>query len=237
MILSIPNENMYPLYWWRRSVAVTTCKRLLLPLIHLGVCMIRYIYERCLIRGCVDIPGNICIMLSEDDARRAPEKILQVIQWSRECGVKSLIFHIDTDSSAPVIAEITSLKDRFGPVRVTLYSPEGTSVLHDGTPLPETIIAVGMSGREEIVHSVREIAEQGTNPEDVDETMLESHLTFQYEPDFVIKTGDSHLMDFMIWQSVYSELFFTDVNWETFRKIDFLRALRDYQLRKRRYGK
>ncbi len=41
----------------------------------------------------------------------------------------------------------------------------------------------------------------------------------------------------MIWQSVYSELFFTDVNWQTFRKIDFFRALRDYQLRKRRFGK
>lgn len=199
--------------------------------------MIRYIYERFLIRRCVDIPGHICIMLSEDDARRAPEKILQVIQWSRECGVKSLIFHIDTDSSAPVVDVLTSLRDRFGPVRVTLYSPEGMSVLCDGDPLPETIIAVGMSGREEIVRSVRKIAEEGILPEDVDETMLESHLTFQYEPDFVIKTGDSHLMDFMIWQSVYSELFFTDVNWETFRKIDFFRALRDYQLRKRRYGK
>ena len=199
--------------------------------------MIRYIYERFLIRGCVDIPSHICIMLSEDDARRAPEKIIQVIQWSRECGVKSLIFHIDTDLPVPMISEIANLKDLFGSVHVTLYSPDGKMVLHDGSESPDVIIAVGMSGREEIVHSVREIGERGINPDDVDEKMLESHLTFQYEPDFVIKTGDSHLMDFMIWQSVYSELFFTDVNWQTFRKIDFFRALRDYQLRKRRYGK
>lgn len=199
--------------------------------------MIRYIYERFLIRGCVDIPSHICIMLSEDDARRAPEKIIQVIQWSRECGVKSLIFHIDTDLPVPMISEITRLQDLFGSVHVTLYSPDGKKVLHEGSESPDVIIAVGMSGREEIVHSVREIGERGINPEDVDEKMLESHLTFQYEPDFVIKTGDSHLMDFMIWQSVYSELFFTDVNWQTFRKIDFFRALRDYQLRKRRYGK
>ena len=199
--------------------------------------MIRYIYERFLIRGCVDIPSHICIMLSEDDARRAPEKIIQVIQWSRECGVKSLIFHIDTDLPVPMISEITCLQDLFGSVHVTLYSPDEKMVLHDGSESPDVIIAVGMSGREEIVHSVREIGESGINPDDVDEKMLESHLTFQYEPDFVIKTGDSHLMDFMIWQSVYSELFFTDVNWQTFRKIDFFRALRDYQLRKRRYGK
>ncbi|RPJ53201.1 MAG: di-trans,poly-cis-decaprenylcistransferase, partial [Methanobacteriota archaeon] len=43
--------------------------------------------------------------------------------------------------------------------------------------------------------------------------------------------------DFLIWQSVYSELFFSDVNWKWFRKVDFLRALRDYQSRKRRFGR
>jgi undecaprenyl diphosphate synthase len=52
----------------------------------------------------------------------------------------------------------------------------------------------------------------------------------------VVKTGGSHLTDFLIWQSVYSELFFSDVNWRLFRKVDFLRALRDYQARKRRFG-
>ncbi len=176
-------------------------------------------------------------MLSEDEVRHAPEKIIQVIKWSRECGLKSLIFHIDTDFPDPLIEEITKLRDLFGPVCVTLYSPEGKSVLHDGPQPPEIIIAVGMSGREEIVRSVREIAEKGIDPDDIDEQMLESHLTFHYEPDFVIKTGDNHLMDFMIWQSVYSELFFTDINWQTFRKIDFFRALRDYQIRKRRFGR
>ncbi|NLO77670.1 MAG: undecaprenyl diphosphate synthase family protein [Methanomicrobiales archaeon] len=199
--------------------------------------MFRYIYERFLIRGCVDIPHHICIMLSEDDMRRAPEKIVQVITWSKESGVKSLIFHIDTDTPDTLVSEITGITDSFGSVRVTLYSPKGKTFLHDGTALPDTIIAVGMSGREEIVRSVREIAEEGIAPDEIDEKMLESHLMFQYEPDFVIKTGDNHLIDFMIWQSVYSELFFTDVNWQTFRKVDFFRAIRDYQMRKRRYGR
>ncbi len=199
--------------------------------------MIRYIYERFLIRGCVEIPRHICIMLSEDELRRAPEKIVRVIAWSRECGVTSLIFHIDTDAPDALVSEIIRRNDSFDSARVTLYSPEGTTLLHDGTALPDTIIAVGMSGREEIVRSVREIAEQGIAPDEIDEKMLESHLTFHYEPDFVIKTGDNHLIDFMIWQSVYSELFFTDVNWQTFRKVDFFRAIRDYQLRKRRYGR
>jgi undecaprenyl diphosphate synthase len=53
----------------------------------------------------------------------------------------------------------------------------------------------------------------------------------------ILKTGGYHLTDFLIWQSVYSELFFSDVNWKYFRKTDFLRALRDYQARKRRFGR
>ncbi|MGB4051813.1 MAG: undecaprenyl diphosphate synthase family protein, partial [Methanoculleus sp.] len=57
-----------------------------------------------------------------------------------------------------------------------------------------------------------------------------------YEPDLVIKTGADHLTDFLIWQSVYSELFFLDVNWALLRKVDFLRALRDFQSRARRFG-
>jgi undecaprenyl diphosphate synthase len=53
----------------------------------------------------------------------------------------------------------------------------------------------------------------------------------------VIKTGGDHLTDFLIWQSVYSELFFSDVNWPLFRRLDLLRALRDYQSRARRFGR
>jgi len=57
-----------------------------------------------------------------------------------------------------------------------------------------------------------------------------------YAPDLVIKTGGQHLTDFLIWQSVYSEIFFSDVNWKFFRKVDFLRILRDFQARERRFG-
>jgi undecaprenyl diphosphate synthase len=71
----------------------------------------------------------------------------------------------------------------------------------------------------------------------VDEKMLESYLTFKYTPDVVVKSGGDHLTDFLIWQSVYSELFFSDVNWKYLRKVDFLRVLRDYQSRIRRFGK
>jgi undecaprenyl diphosphate synthase len=101
----------------------------------------------------------------------------------------------------------------------------------------EVVVAIGMSGREEITACIRRLAEDGIAPGDIDEKTLESHLTFRYDPDIVIKSGGDHLTDFLIWQSVYSELFFSDVNWKYFRKVDFLRILRDYQSRMRRFGK
>jgi undecaprenyl diphosphate synthase len=119
----------------------------------------------------------------------------------------------------------------------------GRLVLHygsteevNGTGL-EVVVAVGKSGREEITDCIRRLAEKKVSPADIDEQMLESCLTFKYNPDIVIKTGGDHLTDFLIWQSVYSELFFSDVNWKYFRKVDFLRILRDYQSRMRRFGK
>ena len=86
-------------------------------------------------------------------------------------------------------------------------------------------------------YDVETLAKENKKPEEIDGTAIENHLRFKVSPDFVIKTGRSHLTDFLLWQSVYSELFFTDINWNKFRRVDFLRALRDFQSRKRRFGK
>ncbi len=57
------------------------------------------------------------------------------------------------------------------------------------------------------------------------------------DPDLIIRTsGEIRLSGFLLWQSVHSEFYFTDVLWPAFRKIDFLRAIRSYQDRQRRYG-
>ncbi|MDX1611470.1 MAG: undecaprenyl diphosphate synthase family protein, partial [Candidatus Thermoplasmatota archaeon] len=57
------------------------------------------------------------------------------------------------------------------------------------------------------------------------------------DPDLVLRTsGEERISNFLLWQLAYSELYFADVNWPGLRKVDFLRAIRDYQRRKRRYG-
>ena len=57
------------------------------------------------------------------------------------------------------------------------------------------------------------------------------------EPELIIRTsGEIRLSGFLLWQSAYSEFYFSDVNWPAFRKIDFLRAIRDFQSRDRKFG-
>ncbi|RZN36815.1 MAG: hypothetical protein EFT35_07645 [Methanophagales archaeon ANME-1-THS] len=102
-------------------------------------------------------------------------------------------------------------------------------------------ISLGFTGRRELTKAVQEIAKKvqrgELEPEAVDEKLIESELIFKSEPDLVIRSGATRLTDFLIWQSVYTEFYFTDVNWAQFRKIDLLRAIRDFKMRERRFGR
>ena len=106
-------------------------------------------------------------------------------------------------------------------------------------------IAIAYGGRAEIVDAVRsigtEIKKGIIKPEEIDETVIESHLYTSHleypDPDIIIRTsGESRLSNFLVWQSAYSELFLVDVYWPSFRKIDLMRAIRGFQMRKRRFG-
>ncbi|WP_297369246.1 undecaprenyl diphosphate synthase family protein, partial [Acidocella sp.] len=69
--------------------------------------------------------------------------------------------------------------------------------------------------------------------------MIRRHLYLadMPDPDLIIRTsGETRLSGFMLWQSVHSELYFCDVNWPVMRRIDYLRAIRSYQRRERRFG-
>lgn len=105
-------------------------------------------------------------------------------------------------------------------------------------------IAISYGGRAEIVDAVKKVARQIENNEikadDIDEELLAKNLYTDGipDPDLIIRTsGEERLSGFLLWQSAYSELYFTDVFWPAFRMIDLWRAIRIYQLRERRYGK
>jgi tritrans,polycis-undecaprenyl-diphosphate synthase [geranylgeranyl-diphosphate specific] len=105
-------------------------------------------------------------------------------------------------------------------------------------------IAVSYGGRAEIVDAVKSIAKQiqdkQITPKDIDEELFATHLYTDGipDPDLIIRTsGEERLSGFLLWQSAYSELYFTEVYWPAFRMIDFWRAIRVYQQRERRFGK
>jgi len=105
-------------------------------------------------------------------------------------------------------------------------------------------LAVAYSGREEIVQAIREIAGQVKNGDmQVDEITQKTFSQFLYtadlpDPDLILRTsGEVRVSNFLLWQLAYSELYFVDVYWPGFRKIDFLRAIRTYQQRTRRHGR
>ena len=109
-------------------------------------------------------------------------------------------------------------------------------------------VALGYGGREEIVAAVkrllRERADQGDDLRDAAERLciddIQRHLytAGTPDPDFVIRTsGEVRLSGFLLWQTAYSEFYFCDAFWPEFRKIDFLRAIRSFQQRERRFGR
>ncbi len=108
-------------------------------------------------------------------------------------------------------------------------------------------LALGYGGRDEIVDACRSLVDKlladGVAPSDlssqIDIAGLSAHLYTANlpDPDLVIRTsGEARLSGFLLWQSAYAEYLFVDPYWPAFRRVDFLRALRDFARRERRFG-
>ncbi|WP_147681484.1 isoprenyl transferase [Actinomyces ruminicola] len=130
---------------------------------------------------------------------------------------------------------------------------DGAAVRPDAAPAAadtrmQVNVAVGYGGRQEIADAVRDLlrerAAAGATLEEVAGSLSEEDITAhlytkgQPDPELVIRTsGEQRLSGFLLWQSVHSEYYFCEVYWPAFRRIDFLRALRDYGQRERRLGR
>ncbi|MDO5845999.1 MAG: undecaprenyl diphosphate synthase family protein [Methanocorpusculum sp.] len=197
--------------------------------------MLYGIYEHKIIKSLDIFPKELCIMLAGEDLRADAAKLASVVSWVLLFPqIERLIFHISTEHPKEVEAMIP-LTEASARASVTLSTPDGEKKYGSGKL--NMLIVIGKSGRREITEAIAKIAKENIPADEITEETIEKHLLYQVSPDFVIKTGGNHLTDFLIWQSVYSELFFTDINWKNFRRVDFLRALRDYQSRNRRFGK
>lgn len=159
-----------------------------------------------------------------------------------------------------IIAEAVSGLSKFG--RWKLHVVGATELLPDWlttrlneavakSPAREELIvnlAIGYGGRHEITDAVRQLLKEnlakGANLEaaidkmSMDEISRHLYTAGQPDPDLVIRTsGEQRLSGFLLWQSAHSEFYFCEAFWPDFRRLDFLRALRDYSQRNRRFGK
>jgi tritrans,polycis-undecaprenyl-diphosphate synthase [geranylgeranyl-diphosphate specific] len=105
-------------------------------------------------------------------------------------------------------------------------------------------LAVAYGGREELICAIRRISHDvktgDLNEEEIDEDCVSRYLyTAPFpDPDLVLRTsGEIRVSNFLLWQNAYSEFYFTDVYWPGLTFTEFLKAVRSYQLRQRRYGK
>lgn len=189
-------------------------------------------------RSDADLPETVALVITErdllgDGAYRTLERFFD---WAVQYGTDTVVVYVSVLDEEAIPTLQRELESVTAPREIAVRVPD------DETTADAPIqISIGLGGQSEFATAVQKLAEDvdagSLDPNDIDEAAVEEHLVFPTDPDLVIKTGAERLSDFMIWQSVYSELYFTDVNWQNFRLRDYLRALRDYQERQRRFGR
>ncbi|WP_336036437.1 undecaprenyl diphosphate synthase family protein [Halobacterium yunchengense] len=185
-----------------------------------------------------DSPDHVALVITERDLLEAGayDTLADFYGWAFDYGADRVTVYVSVldEAAAPTLER--ELANVPAPREVAVRGPEDDR--RADAPIQ---VSVGLGGKHEFATAVRHVAEAVDDgemaPADVDEDVIEGELVFPEEPDLVIKTGAERLSDFMIWQSVYSELYFTDVNWRDFRKRDYLRAVLDYENRQRRFGR
>ena len=191
----------------------------------------------------LDIP-TVTLWVFSTDNFQPPAAEVSGILASIEAKLTALACDPDIHRRRVRVRAIGCLAMLPEPVLAAIRAAECATSSYDGLELN---IAIGYGGREEIADAVRKLVKQqlergaapaelldGITPEAIARHL---YMADSPDPDLIIRTsGEVRLSGFLLWQSAHSEFYFTDVLWPAFRKIDFLRAIRSFQQRRRRFG-
>nr|WP_206037895.1 isoprenyl transferase [Rhodococcus sp. HNM0569] len=178
-------------------------------------------------------------LLSTENLRRDPEELTTLLEIITD--VVEEISGPDTNWSVKIVGAPDLLPPEHARrLREAAERTQGRTGTHVN-------VAVGYGGRQEIADAVQSLLRQRIEAgvggdalvDSVTVDAIDDHLytSGQPDPDLVIRTsGEQRLSGFLLWQSAYSEIWFTEAYWPEFRRVDFLRALRDYAARHRRFG-
>jgi len=186
----------------------------------------------------IDVEVVTLWLLSTDNLQRPAEEVAALL-----AAIEDLVVALTEQRRWPLrlIGNLDLLPEpSAGRLRVAAKS---TADVHAMT----VNICISYGGRQELTDAMRSLllaeAAGGASLREVAERLDVEHIAEhlytkgQPDPDLVIRTsGEQRLSGFLLWQSVHSEFYFSDALWPAFRRIDFLRALRSYAARNRRYG-
>lgn len=202
---------------------------------------------------------------------KGKDKLEEVLQWcmdlnigivtvyafstenfSRDSGEVNFLFRMINDAFLDLLEDDRIFRNRInvkviGDVsKLPKYLQDTISLTEEKTREHDRFrfnLAIGYSGRGEIIDAIRSIARKvkdgKLDPSDINEQKFREFLYDGSlpDPDLILRTsGEERISNFLLWQSAYSELYFSDVNWPDLKKIDFLRAISSYQTRTRRFG-
>lgn len=193
--------------------------------------------------GELSIPAVTLWVCSPDNLTRSPVEVAGIL-GAVEAKLRQLAVDPQIHKRRVKVQAIGRTASLPAGTREAIGAAEDATAGYDAMLLT---IAVAYGGREEITDAVRamllEAATHGETLQDVaarvDLETISRHMYLKApEPDLIIRTsGELRLSGFLLWQSAYSEFYFLDVLWPALRKIDFLRAVRAFQQRKRRFGR
>ncbi|GCE36528.1 (2Z,6E)-farnesyl diphosphate synthase [Rhodococcus sp. T7] len=178
-------------------------------------------------------------LLSTENLRRDPEELDTLLEIITD--VVEEISGPDKNWSVKIVGALDLLPaEQSRRLRDAAAGTEGRTGTHVN-------VAIGYGGRQEIADAVQSLLSEkllaGLAGDELVKSItidgIDGHLytSGQPDPDLVIRTsGEQRLSGFLLWQSAYSEIWFTEAYWPEFRRVDFLRALRDYAARHRRFG-
>jgi short-chain Z-isoprenyl diphosphate synthase len=195
-----------------------------------------------LLRWCDDVGiGHVTVwLLSTDNLSRPPAELTPLLKI-----IEDLCHELAADGQPWRLRMVGALDLLPAGQAAALKAAEERTADRSGGA--QVNLAICYGGRREITDAVRsllhEYARAGRSLEeaadllDMDNIAEHLYTKGQPDPDLVIRTsGEQRLGGFLLWQSAYSEFYFCDVNWPGFRRVDFLRALRSYAHRQRRFG-
>jgi short-chain Z-isoprenyl diphosphate synthase len=190
--------------------------------------------------GDLDVPVVTAWVLSTDNLARPASELEPYFDVLIELLERIPALAIDIGFSFRVIGSLDLL-----PVPLAMAAKQAEERVEGGSFVVN--LALGYGGRQEVVDACRslvgELVAQGGDPtllpEQINAEGIAAHLYIGDlpDPDLVVRTsGESRLSGFLLWQAAYAECAFVDPYWPAFRRLDFLRALRDFSRRDRRFG-